>query len=63
MITQKDIHNAIVEASPAQKAYISLQCGNDPERIKAVETFAANVLNCAIKAFDNAGIDYLNKKI
>lgn len=64
MITHQDIHNAIVESSsPAQKAYLSLQCGNDPEKIKAVEECAANALNIAIKAFSSAGIDYLNTKI
>lgn len=64
MITQHDIHNLIVESfSPVQKANLSLQCGNDPETIKAVEERAAIILNGAIKVFNNAGIDYLNKKI
>ena len=64
MITQHDIHNAIVEScSPAQKAYLSMQCGNEPEKIKAVEKFAANALNGVIKAFNNTGIDYLNTKL
>ena len=64
MITQHDIHNAIVEScSPAQKAYLSIQCGNDPEKIKDVEKCAAKALNIAINAFNNAGIDYLNTKL
>lgn len=64
MITQKDIHNAIVESySPAQKAYLAMQCGNNPEKIQAAEECAAKALNIAIKALNNAGIDYLNKKI
>lgn len=64
MITQQDVHNAIVEgSSPAQKAYLSIQCGNDPEKIKVVEECAAKALNIAIKAFNNAGIDYLNTKL
>lgn len=64
MINQQDIHNAIVEsATPAEKMYLSLQCGNDPEKIKALEQCAANALNIAIKAFNNSGVDYLNKKI
>lgn len=64
MFTQKDIHNAIVESTtPQQKIYLAMQCGNDPQKIKAVEECAAKALNLAMQALNNSAIDYLNKKI
>lgn len=64
MITQKDIHNHIVKnATPAQKAYISMQCGGDPEKIKEVEQGISNLINGVIKTINNAGTDYLNKAL
>ena len=33
MVTQKDIHNTLVEnASPLQKSYISMKCGGNPKK-------------------------------
>lgn len=62
-ITQKDIHNHIVEnTTPFQKAYISMQCNNDPEKIKVFEQNMANLLNGIIESINNSGTRYLNKK-
>lgn len=64
MVTQQDIHNNIVEnASDWQKRYLSMQCGNDVEKIKEVEQSVANIVNGVVSVFRNAGTDYLNKKI
>ena len=63
MITQKDIHNAIVEnVDPWKKAYISHQCGGDPERIKRLEQTIADVCNGIIESIKNSGTDYLDQK-
>ena len=63
-ITQKDVHNHIVEnASPLQKAYISMQCNGDPEKIKKCEQSMANILNGIIETIKNSGTDYLNKEM
>ena len=64
MVTQKDIHNNIVEnASDWQKRYLSMQCGGDVEKIKEVEQSMANLLNGVISVLQNNGVDYLNEKI
>lgn len=64
MITQKDVHNIIVEnAEDWQKRYLSLQCGNDVEKIKAVEQSMANIINGFVERIKNAGTSYLNEKI
>lgn len=64
MVTQQDIHNNIVEnASDWQKRYLSMQCGNDVEKIKEVEQSMANIVNGVVSGLRNAGTDYLNKKI
>ena len=64
MLTQKDVHNMIVEkAEPWQKQYLSLQCGGNPEKIKAVEQTMANMVNGVATAIRNAGTDYLNERI
>lgn len=64
MVTQQDIHNNIVEnASDWQKRYLSMQCGNDVEKIKEVEQSMANIVNGVVSVLRNAGTDYLNKKI
>ena len=61
-ITQKDVHNNIVaNASDWQKAYLSLQCGGNVEKIKEVEQSMANIINCISKALKSSGVDYLNK--
>jgi|GEM_PF-1515668 len=37
MITQQDVHNHIVlNANDWQKRYLSMQCGNDVEKLKEV---------------------------
>lgn len=64
MVTQKDIHNNIVEnASDWQKRYLSMQCGNDVEKIKEVEQSMANIVNGVISVLQNNGVDYLNERI
>lgn len=64
MITQKDVHNIIVEnAEDWQKRYLSLQCGNDVEKIKEVEQSMANMINGLVECIKNAGTIYLNEKI
>ena len=64
MVTQKDIHNSIVEnASDWQKRYLSMQCGGDVEKIKEVERSMANIVNGVIKSFQNSGVEYLNKTL
>lgn len=64
MVTQKDIHNNIVEnASDWQKRYLSMQCGNDVEKIKEVEQSMANMVNGIISVLRNNGVDYLNERI
>ena len=62
MVTQKDIHNNIVEnASDWQKRYLSMQCGGDVEKIKEVEQSIANIVNGVVSALKNNGVDYLNE--
>jgi hypothetical protein len=62
MITQKDVHNHIVNnADDWQKRYLSMQCGNDVEKIKEVEKCMANVVNRVVNTLKNSGVDYLNK--
>lgn len=64
MVTQKDIHNCLVEnASLWQKQYISMQCGYDPQKIKAVEQSMANIINGIAESIRNNGTDYLNTRI
>lgn len=64
MVTQKDVHNIIVEkAEPWQKQYLSLQCGGDPEKIKSVEQSMATFLNAIVEALKNNGTDYLNTRM
>ena len=64
MVTQKDIHNNIVEnASDWQKRYLSMQCGGDIEKIKEVEQGLANIVNGVVSALKNNGVDYLNERI
>ena len=62
MVTQKDIHNIIVEnASDWQKRYLSMQCGGDVEKIKEVEQSMANIINGVVECLQNSGVEYLNK--
>ena len=62
MVTQKDIHNNIVEnASDWQKRYLSMKCGGDIEKIKEVEQSMANIVNGVVKCLQNSGVEYLNK--
>lgn len=62
MITQQDVHNHIVlNANDWQKRYLSMQCGNDFEKLKEVEKSMANMVNGVVKALRNSGVDYLNK--
>ena len=62
MITQQDVHNHIVlNANDWQKRYLSMQCGNDVEKLKEVEKSMTNMVNGVVKALRNSGVDYLNK--
>lgn len=65
MISQKDIHNHLVNNTESwQKAYISMQCGNDVEKIKKMEQGIADLVNGVISAIaDNPSFNYLNKEI
>ena len=64
MVTQKDIHNSIVEnASDLQKRYLSMQCGGDVEKIKEFEQSMANIVNGVVKCLQNSGVEYLNKTL
>ena len=64
MVTQKDIHNSIVEnASDWQKRYLSMQCGGDVEKIKEVEQSMANIVNGVVECLQNSGVEYLNKTL
>ena len=63
-ITQKDIHNSIVEnCTPLQKAYISMACNCDPVKMHELEQTVANVINGIVESMSNSGTNYLNKKI
>lgn len=58
MITQKDVHNHIVNnADDWQKRYLSMQCGNE------VEKCMANVVNGVVNTLKNSDVDYLNTYI
>lgn len=65
MITQKDVHNIIVEkAEPWQKQYLSMQCGGNPEKIKAIEQSMATLMNGIVASLENGGgAKYLNERI
>ena len=64
MVTQKDIHNNIVEnASDWQKRCLSMQCGGDIEKIKEVEQSMANIVNGFVNSIQNSGVEYLNKTL
>lgn len=63
MITQKDIHNIIVDhADASQKAYFSMLCGNDVEIIKKEERIIADLINIAIDSLASPGGRYLHEK-
>lgn len=60
MLTQKDIHNFIVEhMTDQQKIYLAIRCSNDPKKIKETEKTVAKVCNVIC----GAGFEYLNTKI
>ena len=64
MVTQKDIHNNIVEnASDWQKRYLSMQCGGDVEKIKEYEQNMANIVNGVVNSLQNSGVEYLNNTL
>lgn len=64
MLTQKDIHNHLVNnTDPMQKSYISMQFGNDVEKIKKMEQGIADLVNGAISAIKTDGFDYLSKEL
>ena len=60
MLTQKDIHNLLVEnMSVQQKIDISMRCDNDPTKIEKTEKTVAEMCNL----IGGAGLEYLNKRI
>lgn len=64
MLTQKDIHNHLVNnTEPWQKSYISMQCGNDVEKMKKMEKGIADLVNGVVGAIKTNGFDYLNKEL
>ena len=64
MVTQKDIHNNIVENdSDFEKICLSIQFGGDVEKIKEYEQNMANIVNGVIECLQNSGVEYLNKTL
>lgn len=68
MVTQKDIHNHIVEnATFSQKASLALQCQIHRVSVESVEQSMANIINGVVNAMiDVAGSEnmrYLCKKM
>ena len=64
MLTQKDIHNHLVNnTEPWQKSYISMQCGNDIEKIKKMEQGIADLVNGIVETIKTDGFDYLSKEL
>ena len=62
MVTQKDIHNDIVKnTSDWQKICLSIQLGEDVEKIKEYEQSIANIINEVVECLQNSGVEYLNK--
>lgn len=62
MVTQKDIHNDIVEnTSDFEKICLSIEFGGDVEKIKEYEQNIANIVNGVIELLQNSGVEYLNK--
>ena len=62
MVTQKDIHNDIVEnTSDFEKICLSIQFGGDVEKIKEFEQSIANIVNEVVECLQNRGVEYLNK--
>ena len=60
MLTQKDIHNLLVEnMSVQQKIDISMRCDNDPTKIEKAEKTVAEMCNL----IGGAGLEHLNKRI
>ena len=53
----------VENASDCQKRYLSMQCGDDIEKIKEVEQSMANIVNGVVSALKNNGVDYLNERI
>lgn len=64
MVTQKDIHNNIVEnTSDFEKICLSIQFGGDVEKIKEYEQNMANIVNEVVSSLKNDGVDYLNERM
>lgn len=54
MVTQKDVHNQIVEnSSLSQKAYLALQCQIHGVSVESVEKSMANIINGVINSMIN----------
>lgn len=54
MVTQKDIHNHIVEnATFFQKTYLALQCQIHGVSVKSVEQSMANTINAVMNSMVN----------
>lgn len=64
MITQKDVHNQIVEnTSIFQKAYLIFQCQLYGVDIKDMEQTIANVVNGITNVFSSNTMQYLCKRM
>lgn len=64
MITQKDVHNQIVEnASDFQKAYLAFQCQLYGVDIKDMEQTIANTVNGITNVFSSDNMRYLCKRM
>lgn len=64
MITQKDVHNQIVEnMSIFQKAYLTFQCQLYGVDIKDMEQTIANVVNGITNVFSSNTMQYLCKRM
>ena len=62
MVTQKDIHNDIVEnTSDFEKICLSIQFGGDVDKIKEFEQSIANIVNEVVECLKSRGFEYLNK--
>lgn len=64
MITQKDVHNQIVEnTSIFQKAYLAFQCQLYGVDIKDMEQTIANIVNGVANVFSSDTMQYLCKRM
>lgn len=64
MVTQKDVHNQIVEnATFSQKAYLAMQCQVHGVSVESVEQSMANIINGVVNAIGSETMRYLCKRM